>query len=69
MGILTAIRALNSSWAADNGIELSVRIGIDTGMAVVGQVGDTSRYESLALGKRPTLRQGCRLWLSPTQFS
>ncbi len=55
MGILTAIRAMNASWAADSGIELSVRIGIDTGMAVVGQVGDTSHHELLALGEAPNV--------------
>jgi class 3 adenylate cyclase/predicted ATPase len=55
MGILTAIGALNSGWAADNSTELSVRIGIDTGMAVVGQVGDNSHHELLALGEAPNV--------------
>jgi class 3 adenylate cyclase len=36
-------------------VQLPVRLGIHTGLAVVGEVGSGARQEQLALGETPTL--------------
>ena len=45
---------LNARLARDTGVQLAVRIGIHTGLVVVGEMGGGSRQEQLALGETPT---------------
>ena len=50
---LAALRALersNAAWMVEYGVTLSARVGIHTGLTVIGQIGDHARRESLAMG-------------------
>jgi class 3 adenylate cyclase/tetratricopeptide (TPR) repeat protein len=55
LGIVDAIATLNPRLEREHGIQLAVRIAIHTGLAVVGQMGGTSRQEQLALGDTPNI--------------
>jgi hypothetical protein len=46
---------LHTRLAQERGVHLAVRLGIHTGLVVVGEVGDGSRQEQLALGETPNL--------------
>ena len=53
--IIKSIEQLGKSLHARFGIDLAVRIGIDTGIVVVGEMGTGARRENLALGETPNL--------------
>src|SRR5262249_9677651 len=50
LGILTALGDLNQGLQQAKGIQLALRVGINTGLVVVGEMGSTRRQEQLALG-------------------
>ena len=53
--ILDAIAPLKAQLAADKGLRLAVRLGIHTGLVVVGAMGTRGRQESLAVGDTPNI--------------
>src|SRR5207249_4222475 len=53
--ILDALAPLQARLAADKGIRLAVRLGIHTGLVVVGAMGAGGRQEQLALGDTPNV--------------
>jgi predicted ATPase/class 3 adenylate cyclase len=53
--IIDAVGTLNTQLAQDKGIRLAVRVGIHTGLVVVGQMGSQGRQEQLALGEVPNI--------------
>ena len=55
LGILEAVEALNTSLESAHGITLAVRLGIHTGLVVVGAMGGGGRQEQLALGEVPNV--------------
>ena len=55
LGIIEAIGVLNTRLEQDKGITLAVRLGIHTGLVVVGAMGGTGRQEQLALGEAPNV--------------
>jgi len=55
LDIVEAIGALNTRLEQDQGITLAVRLGIHTGLVVVGDMGGSGRQEPLALGETPNL--------------
>ena len=55
LGILHAIAPLNTRLPLPPGDRLAVRLGIHTGLVVVGDVGGGARQEHLALGETPNL--------------
>src|SRR5262245_50530369 len=55
LGIVEAIRALNTRLQQEQEIQLAVRIGIHTGLVVVGEIGSGGRQEQLALGETPNI--------------
>src|SRR5215470_17597832 len=55
LGMLTAMQALNTRLEQDQGIRLAVRLGIHTGLVVVGDIGAAGRHEQLALGETPNI--------------
>ena len=55
LGIIDAIRTLNHRVEQTHGMQLAVRIGIHTGLVVIGEIGAGVRHEQLALGETPNL--------------
>jgi class 3 adenylate cyclase len=55
LGILSAIEDLHKELKRDQGIQVAVRVGIHTGLVVVGDMGSTGRQEQLALGETPNV--------------
>ncbi|MEO0803202.1 MAG: adenylate/guanylate cyclase domain-containing protein [Cyanobacteria bacterium J06642_2] len=53
--ILKAIARLSQQWQTRHADPLAVRIGIHTGIVVVGEMGDERKHEQLALGEAPNL--------------
>ena len=55
LGIVEAMGPLNTRLIQERGVQLAVRLGIHTGLVVVGEVGGSTRQEQLALGETPNL--------------
>jgi class 3 adenylate cyclase len=55
LGMLDALDALNSQVALPAGERLAVRLGVHTGLVVVGDVGAGAHHEPLALGETPNI--------------
>jgi class 3 adenylate cyclase/predicted ATPase len=55
LGMVEALGQLNTHLAQARGVHLAVRVGIHTGVVVVGEVGGGPRQEQLALGETPNL--------------
>jgi class 3 adenylate cyclase len=55
LGILDAMGDLNTRLQQAKGIQLAIRVGIHTGLVVVGEMGGEGRYENLALGEVPNV--------------
>ena len=53
--ILARLQALNTRLACEVGVQLALRVGIHTGLVVMGEVGAGARQEQLALGQTPNL--------------
>jgi class 3 adenylate cyclase/predicted ATPase len=55
LGMVEALGQLNVRLKQERGVALAVRLGIHTGLVVVGEVGGGARQEQLALGETPNL--------------
>jgi class 3 adenylate cyclase len=55
LGIVEALGQLHTRLVQERGVHLAVRLGIHTGLVVVGEVGGGTRQEQLALGETPNL--------------
>jgi TOMM system kinase/cyclase fusion protein len=55
LGLLEAMGTLNARLEQAHGLHLAVRVGIHTGLAVVGTIGAGERQEQLALGATPPI--------------
>jgi class 3 adenylate cyclase/predicted ATPase len=55
LGILDAMGDLRTHLKQEKGIQLAVRVGIHTGLVVVGAMGGGGRQEQLALGETPNV--------------
>jgi class 3 adenylate cyclase len=55
LGMVEAIGQLNTQLGRGRGVQLAVRLGIHTGLVVVGDVGSGARHEQLALGETPNV--------------
>lgn len=55
LAMVEALGQLNTRLAQERGVHLAVRLGIHTGLVVVGDVGGGTRQEQLALGETPNL--------------
>jgi class 3 adenylate cyclase len=55
LGMVEAIGQLNTRLEAERGVQLAIRLGVHTGLVVVGEVGGGTRQEQLALGETPNL--------------
>jgi TOMM system kinase/cyclase fusion protein len=55
LGMLEAMQTLNTRLEQDKGIRLAIRVGIHTGLVVVGEMGGGGHHEQLALGGTPNV--------------
>src|SRR5436309_3087702 len=55
LGMLAAMGDLNTRLQEAKGIQLAIRIGVHTGLVVVGDMGGPGRQEQLALGEVPNI--------------
>ena len=55
LGVIEAMADLNRRLSRDKGVRLAVRLGIHTGLVVVGEMGGERRQEQLALGETPNI--------------
>src|SRR6266568_4069637 len=55
LGMVEAVGQLNTRLTRERGVHLAVRLGIHTGLVVVGAMGEGARQEHLALGETPNL--------------
>jgi class 3 adenylate cyclase len=55
LGIVEAMAQLNTRLGHERGVQLAVRLGIHTGLVVVGEMGGGTRQEQLALGETPNI--------------
>jgi class 3 adenylate cyclase/energy-coupling factor transporter ATP-binding protein EcfA2 len=55
LGMLAAMGDLNSRLQREKGLQLALRIGVHTGLVVVGDMGGAGRQEQLALGETPNI--------------
>jgi class 3 adenylate cyclase/predicted ATPase len=55
LGVVEAVGQLNARLAQERRVQLAVRLGIHTGLVVVGEIGGGTRQEQLALGETPNL--------------
>jgi class 3 adenylate cyclase len=55
LGILAAMADLHTRLQQDKGIQLALRVGIHTGLVVVGALSSGDRQEQLALGETPNI--------------
>src|SRR5919201_5334084 len=55
LGMIEALGQLTIRLKQERGVQLAVRLGIHTGLVVVGEVGGGTRQEQLALGETPNL--------------
>src|SRR4030095_5773573 len=53
--ILAALGDLNTRLQQEKGIQLALRMGIHTGLVVIGEMGSGGRQEQLALGETPNV--------------
>ena len=55
LGMVEAMGTLNTRLEREYGVRLAVRLGIHTGLVVVGEIGSGGRQEQLALGETPNI--------------
>jgi class 3 adenylate cyclase/predicted ATPase len=55
LGILGAMGDLNTRLKQEKGIQLGLRLGIHTGLVVIGAMGEAGHQEQLALGETPNI--------------
>ena len=55
LGILGAMEDLNTRLKQEKGIQLGLRLGIHTGLVVIGAMGEAGHQEQLALGETPNI--------------
>jgi class 3 adenylate cyclase/predicted ATPase len=53
--IVAALPSLNTCLASQYGVRVAVRVGLHTGLVVIGEVGGGERHEPLALGDTPNI--------------
>jgi class 3 adenylate cyclase len=55
LGMLDALHTLNTCLAQEHRIRLSIRVGMHTGLTVIGDIGAGQKHELLALGEAPNI--------------
>jgi predicted ATPase/class 3 adenylate cyclase len=65
LGMVEALGTLNTGLEQDKGLRLAVRVGIHTGVVVVGEIGGGRRQEHLALGDTPNIAARLQGYAAP----
>jgi class 3 adenylate cyclase/DNA-binding winged helix-turn-helix (wHTH) protein/tetratricopeptide (TPR) repeat protein len=65
LGLLDALEPLNTRLALPPGERVAVRLGVHTGVVVVGDVGVGTRHEPLALGETPNIAARLQFLAAP----
>jgi predicted ATPase/class 3 adenylate cyclase len=65
LGMLRAIQNLNQHLEQKRGVKLEIRVGIHTGLVVVGEMGGGDRQEQLALGETPNVAARLQSFAAP----
>jgi class 3 adenylate cyclase/predicted ATPase len=65
LGMLEALSTLNTGLAQHQGLRLAIRVGMHTGVVVVGEIGGGSRQEHLALGETPNIAARLQGYAAP----
>jgi class 3 adenylate cyclase/predicted ATPase len=65
LGIVWGLEKLNARLSSERDLRLAVRVGIHTGLVVVGQMGGGGKYEQLALGETPNLAARLQVLAEP----
>ena len=68
LGLLDARAALLTHPALPPGEQVAVRLGVHTGLVVMGDVGGGHATSRWPWGRRPILRHGCNTWQRPTRW-
>jgi class 3 adenylate cyclase len=55
LGMVEALGTLNTRLEQEYGVRLAVRLGIHTGLVVIGEIGSGGQQEQLALGETPNI--------------
>jgi predicted ATPase/class 3 adenylate cyclase len=55
LALIDALKPLSHRLEQEAGVRLEVRVGIHTGLVIMGEIGDEERQESLAIGETPNL--------------
>ena len=55
LGMVEALEQLNTRLTQERGVQVAARLGVHTGLVVVGEVGGDTYHEQLALGETPNL--------------
>src|SRR5215831_11814987 len=61
----SAITSLNARLVREHGVQLAVRLGIHTGLVVVGEISGGGRQEHLALGETPNVAARLQAFAAP----
>src|SRR5215813_7004728 len=69
LGILDAVQALNTRLESAKGIHLAVRLGLHTGLVVVGAMDGSGRQEQLALGETPNVATRIQALAAPNTIA
>jgi class 3 adenylate cyclase len=68
LSIVEALGTLNTRLEHDRGIRLTVRVGIHTGLVVVGALGAAAGTNTWLSVRRPTSPPASRVWQRPTRW-
>jgi class 3 adenylate cyclase/predicted ATPase len=65
LGILEGLEQLNQRLEAERGVRVAARLGVHTGLVVVGDVGGPGRHEQLAVGETPNVASRLQALAAP----
>jgi hypothetical protein len=68
LGMIEAVGQLNTRLGHERGVQLAVRLGVHTGLVVVGEVAAGRGRNSWPWARHPTWRPACKAWRRPIHW-